>query len=105
MIGSETIALIDDPRAIVLPAAELDQYVGSYKAASGQVFTFTRADTALMAATGDNAPVAQSAEARDVFFTPGRARFRKVFERDAGGKVVGFFSRREGHDTHFVRVG
>ena len=105
MIGSETIALIDDPRAIALPAAELDQYVGTYRAASGQLFTFTRAGTALMAATGDGAPVAQGAEARDVFFTPGRARFRKVFERDVGGRVIGFFVRREGHDTHFARVG
>lgn len=105
MIGSETIALNDDPRAIALPAAELDQYVGAYKAASGQLFTFSRAGTTLMAATGDGTPTAQSAEARDVFFTPGRARFRKVFERDAGGKVIGFFVRREGHDTHFARVG
>lgn len=105
MIGSETIALGDDPRAIALTAAELDQYVGTYKGASGQLFTFSRAGTTLMAATGDGAPTAQSAEARDVFFTPGRVRFRKVFERDAGGKVIGFFARREGHDTHFARVG
>jgi hypothetical protein len=75
MISSETTALNDDPRAIALPAADLDQYVGACKAGSGQIFTFSRAGTTLMAATGDGAAPAQSAEARDVFFTPGQARF------------------------------
>ena len=73
-------------------------------AATGTRFSFTRQGSDLAASTGGAAPVVQKAEVRDIFFTPGRARFTKVFERDASGKVIGFFYRREGHDTHFRRV-
>lgn len=104
MIGSETIALHDDPRTVQLSAATLDEYVGTYTAAPGVTFTFARSGKDLTASTGGGAPTIQHAEVRDVFFTPGRARFTKVFERDASGRVVGFYLRREGHDTHFTRV-
>ena len=45
------------------------------------------------------------AELRDVFFTPGQPRVRKIFQRDASGKVTGFISRHEGHDLVFKRAG
>jgi hypothetical protein len=104
MIGSETIALNDDPPSIKLPPQVLDEYVGTYRSATGQTFTFTRSGDQLMASTQGSPPTAQSAEVKDVFFTPGRARFRKVFERDSSGHVIAFASRREGHDTVFTRV-
>lgn len=104
MVGSETIALHDDPRTVQLPSATLDDYVGTYTAAPGVTFTFARSGDDLTASTAGGAPTIQRAEVRDVFFTPGRARFTKVFERNASGRVVGFFLRREGHDIHFTRV-
>jgi hypothetical protein len=104
MIGSQTLALQDDPPAVTLPSALLDDYVGIYKDASGRRFTFTRKDGDLLAAL-DNGPASvQKAEVRDVFFTPGRARVRKVFQRDAEGRVIAFAYRREGHDTVFRRT-
>jgi hypothetical protein len=105
LIASETIALQDDPPAAAIPASVLDQYVGAYRAASGQVITFTRKDDRLFASSNGSAPALQLAEVRDVFFTPGRARFRKIFQRDEAGGVVAMVVRREGHDTRFERVG
>jgi hypothetical protein len=104
MIGSQTVALYDDPKIVQLPAATLDDYVGVYEAASGQRFTFSRDGTDLSASTGRGPKTIQKAELRDMLFTPGRARFTKVFERDRDGKVIGFFIRREGHDTHFRKL-
>jgi len=105
MIGSETIALQDDPAAVVLPAKTLDEYVGIYAAAPDAKFTFTRKGNDLMASLNGGPETMQKAELRDVFFTPGRARLRKIFQRDAAGRVTGFVTRREGHDILFRRLG
>lgn len=104
MIGSETIALHDDPPAIALSAKLLEQYAGTYVSAGGQKFTFARAGDHLVASLDGGPPAAQQAEVADVIFTPGRARTKKVFERGPNGEITGFSLRREGHDTHFRRV-
>lgn len=104
MIGSETIALNDDPSTVALPPSDLDQYVGAYKTAAGARLEFTRKDDGLFASLNGGPATLQKAEVRDVFFTPGRARFRKVFQRDATGQVVALAYRREGHDTVFKRI-
>jgi ketosteroid isomerase-like protein len=104
MIGSETLALSEDPPAVSLPAKALDDYVGDYQAAPDVKFTFTRSGDELLASANGGPATAQKAELRDVFFTPGRARYRKIFQRDASGAVTGFVSRREGHDIVFKRI-
>jgi len=105
MIGSETLALQDDPVSVALPAKTLDEYVGTYAAAPDATFTFARKGADLVASLNGGAPTVQKAELRDVFFTPGRARARKIFLRDASGKITSFVNRREGHDLVFKRVG
>jgi len=105
MIGSETLALQDDPAGVALPAKTLDEYVGTYAAAPDVTFTFARKGSDLVASLNGGAPTVQKAELRDVFFTPGRARARKIFLRDASGKITAFVNRREGHDLVFKRVG
>ena len=102
MIGSETVALADDPAAV--PVAAVDDYVGTYRAASGQTFTFARQGTDLAATTGGQPPSVQKAEAPDILFTPGAARAVKIFRRDASGKVTGFIYHRTGQDILFSRV-
>lgn len=104
MISSETIALQDDPVAVDLPRSTLQDYVGNYIDRSGDRFTFSIRDGSLMAAVNGGPATPQKAEVRDVLFTPGRARFRKVFQRDGAGRVVSFAYRREGHDTLFTRI-
>jgi hypothetical protein len=50
-------------------------------------------------------PVALAAELQDVLFAPGQPRVRRIFQRDAAGKITGFVSRREGRDMVLTRQG
>ena len=102
MIGSETVALLDDPATV--PVAAIDDYVGTYRADSGLTFTFARSGADLAATTGGQPLTVQKAEARDIFFTPGNARAIKIFQRDASGKVAGFVYHRAGQVILFTRT-
>lgn len=104
MIGSQTVALQDDPPSVRLSASTLAEYAGVFEAAPDARFTFSIRDGTLFASLGDGMPVEQKAEMRDVVFTPGHARARKDFQRDPSGRVVGFLLRREGHDIYFKRT-
>jgi hypothetical protein len=50
-------------------------------------------------------PVAWNAELRDVFFIAGQPRIRKIFQRDANGKIIGFVERRESWDLVWKKIG
>jgi hypothetical protein len=47
--------------------------------------------------------VKHSPELRDLFFVPGQPRTRRIFTRDAAGRVDGFVDRREGEDVRWRR--
>jgi hypothetical protein len=49
-------------------------------------------------------PVIWNSEASDVFFIIGDPRIRKIFQRDALGKIVGFVERRESWDIVWTKV-
>ena len=95
LVAEQTIALQQDPPAMALPVAALDQYAGRYTAGQGYIYTITRSDNQLMGAAAGGKPQALKAELADVLFTPGQPRTRKIFQRDAHGNVTGFLSRRE----------
>lgn len=105
MISSQTVALSDDPPAKPLTPSELDEYVGTYKATPDFTVAITRQGSQLFSATNGAKPAPLMAEVRDVLFTPGQPRTRRVFDRDRNGKVSGFSSRREGHGFEFRKVG
>jgi ketosteroid isomerase-like protein len=104
MISSQTIALPVDPPAVTLPADSVEQYVGKYVAGPGLTISIVRSGVGLAASTNGGPSVKMEAEVRDVFFTPGRPRIRRIFERKADGAITGFVSRHEGHDTRFRRA-
>jgi ketosteroid isomerase-like protein len=104
MLSSLTLALQADPTAVTLPSTVLEEYVGSYEAAPGKTFTFSLNRDELMASQDGGPATVQKAEVRDVFFTPGRGRFRIVFQRDGRGRVVALAYRHEGHDRIFKRI-
>ncbi|HEX6833699.1 MAG TPA: DUF4440 domain-containing protein [Rudaea sp.] len=99
MIASQTLAVPVDPPARPLADDVLDQYVGTYRAGSGFAVKIERSGAGLISATNGGKATPLLPEVRDVLFTPGQPRTRRVFERDAGGKITGFISRREGHDV------
>jgi hypothetical protein len=49
-------------------------------------------------------PATWNAEAKDVFFIAGDPRIRKIFQRDASGKVIGFIERRESWDIVWLKT-
>ncbi|HYK35996.1 DUF4440 domain-containing protein [Alloacidobacterium sp.] len=90
-------AILQDPPAILLNAKELDEYVGTYTA--GDLKQTVRRDGDHLVSTRVGRPdVVWSAEVRDVFFISGQPRIRKIFQRDATGKIIGFVDRRESWD-------
>jgi ketosteroid isomerase-like protein len=105
MISSQTIALQDDPPAAALSSTALDEYVGTYRGGPDFIYKITRNGDALGGAMSNGKPFVMKAELRDVLFTPGQPRLRRIFQRDAQGHITGFVSRREGHDLVFKRVG
>jgi hypothetical protein len=103
MIASQTLALQQDPPAVQLESAVLDQYVGTYTVGADLVYTISRQGDQLTGAANGGSPVVLEAELRDVLFAPGHPRIRKIFKRDESGRVTGYVSRREGRDVMFTK--
>ena len=105
MVGSQTLAVLDDPPAIQLPPAKLLDYAGTYTL-TPEIKAVLRVDGARLLSHRDGRPDGElKAEAPDLFFTPGSPRSRRVFLRDASGRVTGYADRREGHDIIWKRAG
>ncbi len=101
LVALQTIALQQDPPAVTLSQAQLDSYVGRYRAGPDYTYTIIKNGDRLYGSTNDGKPVEIKAELADVLFTPGAPRTRKIFQRDSDGKVTGFLSRREERDVTF----
>jgi ketosteroid isomerase-like protein len=104
MVSSQTMAAQDDPPAVKLSRETLHEYVGTYAAGDDFTFRIECDDGELIGTPQGGKPSPLKAELRDVLFTPGQPRTRKIFQRDESGKVIGFVSRREGHDVVLRRV-
>jgi ketosteroid isomerase-like protein len=102
LISSQTMTKPKEPAAATLRPAELDDYVGTYTA-NGATVQIARKDAGLASSTNGAEATKLEMEARDVAFTPGQPRMRRVFIRD-GGKVTGFLSIRESGDVFFKRT-
>jgi uncharacterized protein DUF4440 len=103
-LAMQTIALQQDPPAVQLSDAALDQYAGRYRAAPDLVYAIARKGHALIAGVVGGKPAALKIEIADVAFTPGQPRVRKLFQRDSAGHITGFLSRREGRDVVWKKI-
>lgn len=92
------------PKQIIVPAADLDAYVGRYSAASDLTFMIRREGDHLVGERQGRPAAPLNAEVRDVFFVSGQLRTRKIFQRDSSGRVTGFVDRREGSDLVWKRI-
>ena len=104
MIGQHLAAVLRDPPAMTLSDAELCGYAGSYALTDAIVATISCDRGELVVERQGQPPVRYRAELRDVFFVPGRPRSRRIFLRDAQGRITGFADRREGHQIVWRRV-
>ena len=103
LVGLQTMALRQDPPSAVLPDATLQSYVGRYRAGPDYTYTIIKNGDRLYGMTNDGKPSEIKAELADVLFAPGQPRTRKIFQRDADGRITGFVSRREERDVVFKR--
>ena len=105
MIASHTMNVQHAPQAIHLSPAELDPYVGVYQLDPTFVVKITRRGDGLEASANGGAAVPLQVEIKDVLFTPSAPNVRRLFQRDAAGRIIGYINRRDGSDLVFKRVG
>jgi len=104
-IEGQVLAEKTDPPVIRLTELEMTPYAGTYKLKdSDPTYVLTIADGHLIGARNGHKPETWNAETRDVFFLSGDPRIRKIFRRDAEGRVVGFIERRESWDIVWNKI-
>jgi hypothetical protein len=104
LIATQVHASLLDPPAITLPDHQLDDYVGSYQLTDAIRYMIRRDGDHLVGERTGRPPQTLRVEVRDVLFVPGQPRSRKIFLRDAAGKVTGFADRREARDVVWTRL-
>jgi len=103
LIGAHLAAVLKDPPAISLSPETLSEYEGDYSLTPEIKTTIRSQNGGLIAQRDGRTDVTYSAEIRDMFFAPGQPRSRRIFTRDANGKVDGFVDRREGEDIRWAK--
>jgi hypothetical protein len=98
-------AMLKDPPAISLAPEALKQYEGRYRASADLLYVIQWDGKQLVGGRDGRALKPLQVEVRDVLFVAGQPRIRKIFQRDATGKVTGFFDRRESWDLIWSREG
>ncbi len=96
-------AVLKDPPAISLPAAQMQEYVGRYSAAPDLVYVIRWDGKQLTGGREGGSMKPLQVEVRDVLFVPGQPRIRKIFQRDVSGNITGFVDRRESWDLVWRR--
>jgi len=105
LIASQMMALRADPPALALPERQLREYAGTYRLTPALTYEIRETDGKLQGQASGGKPESLLAEAPDVLFVPGKPRYRKIFRRDADGRITGFAERREAWDLLWQRVG
>ncbi|HYM29287.1 MAG TPA: DUF4440 domain-containing protein [Steroidobacteraceae bacterium] len=104
LVATQVYAVQQDPERTTLSAGRLAEYAGWYALSASTREEITRDGDHLVAQRSGRAPQVLLPESGDVFFTPGRPRTRRIFTRDADGRVNGFADRREGTDLAWTRL-
>jgi hypothetical protein len=103
LVGTQVHAMLIDPPAVTLPADQLDEYVGTYWLTETISYTIKRAGDGLVGQRSTGKPQPLRVEVRDVLFVPGQPRSRKIFLRDAAGRIDRIADRREARDVVWTR--
>jgi hypothetical protein len=93
-----------DPPSVTVSARVLHDYEGRYSAAPDLSVNIRLIGNHLIMERTDRPPLPLVAETDSVMFIPGQPRDKRIFTRDANGKVTGFIDRREGEDIIWKRV-
>lgn len=104
-IGSQTLAVLQDPPAVHVDHAAVCGFTGRYALTADIVATLACAGDTLVMKRDGKPDRTFLPETRDVFFEPGAPRTRRIFQYDARGHVTGFVDRREARDVAWKRIG
>jgi hypothetical protein len=104
LIATQVLVRLADPPAATVDRRIFDDYVGHYEVSPTMTLEVTREGDKLFAERNGRPKQELLPEMETVFFTPGAPRTRKIFARDAGGKVVKIFDRRDGRDIVWTRT-
>ena len=103
LLAEQVAAVLKDPPSIKLTQQQLCEYNGTYVLTAQITTTLSCTPQGLTAQRSGRPAANYLAEVADVFFVAGQPRTRRVFLRDAQGKVTGFADRREGEDVRWSR--
>jgi hypothetical protein len=103
LLGSQLLAVLQDPPSVALDHTTLCSYTGRYALTNAIVATIRCTDEQLLVDREGQPERRFLAEVKDVFFEPGRPRTRRIFLRDAEGRITAFVERREGRDIRWTR--
>src|SRR5262249_562789 len=81
LLAGQSIALRTDPAEIALTAAQQNDYPGVYRLDAQTTYTVVRGADGLIGQQSGGRARPLKAEVRDMFFNPGRPRYRFVFTR------------------------
>ena len=104
LLASQVLALRSDPPAVPTTAEQRRPYCGRY-ALGDLTYEIKCEPDGMTGGTTGRPAKALRLESPDVFFVPGEPRIRRIFQRDATGRISGFVERRESWDLLWKRVG
>ena len=104
LLGSQVLAVQQDPPVVALDAATLCGYAGRYVLTPEISVTARCEGDHLVFVRAGRADRVFRPELKDQFFEPGQPRTRRLFQRDAGGAITGFVDRREERDIAWRRA-
>lgn len=103
LVAEQVAAVLKDPPSVKLTQQQLCEYSGTYSLTAEINTTIGCTADGLTAERSGRKPAQYLAEVSDVFFVAGQPRTRRIFVRDAQGKVIAFVDRREGEDIRWTR--
>jgi hypothetical protein len=103
LIAEQVAAVLKDPPAISLSQAQLCALDGTYSLTADTDVTVQCSERGLSMLRPGRPAAEYLPETADVFFLPGQPRSRRLFVRDAAGKVIAMLDRREGEDIRWTR--
>jgi hypothetical protein len=104
VVAMQVYAIPQDPPADVSGRGALAEFAGVYSLSERTRQVLRVLAGRLLAERAGRAPQTLVRESGDVFFTPGRPRTRRVFQRGSDGAVQGFAERREGSDLTWRKL-
>jgi hypothetical protein len=101
--AGQVLRYYEDPATGTLDASRLDDFVGTYEITPGHTLVITRDGNKLFSQRGTDKPVELLPESPDLFFRH-NVEGRRLFHRDASGRVDALIDRRNNEDLLWKKI-